>query len=148
MGSHKLLFTPGPLTTSPPVKHAMLRDVGSRAAEFLELVREIRERLVQLGGVSEEEYTAVLMQGNGTFGIEAVLSSTISPQGKLLVLVNGAYGKRIAQKVSNTDCFRIGHIGRLFLSDMQKLLVAVRETLDEMNVHLSPTAIQSTIMGS
>lgn len=35
------------------------------------------------------------MQGSGTFGIEAVISSVIPPCGKLLVIVNGAYGKRI-----------------------------------------------------
>ena len=37
------------------------------------------------------------MQGGDTFGIESVVSSVISPQGKLLVIINGAYGRRIAQ---------------------------------------------------
>jgi 2-aminoethylphosphonate-pyruvate transaminase len=36
------------------------------------------------------------MQGSGTFSIESVISSAIPPDGKLLVLVNGAYGRRIA----------------------------------------------------
>jgi aspartate aminotransferase-like enzyme len=31
----KVLFTPGPLTTSRTVKEAALRDVGSRDLEFL-----------------------------------------------------------------------------------------------------------------
>jgi 2-aminoethylphosphonate-pyruvate transaminase len=91
----KALFTPGPLTTSRTVKQAMLRDLGSRDAAFIELVRDVRSRLVALGGVTEEDYTAVLMQGSGTFGIEAVISSTIPPEGKLLVLVNGHYGERM-----------------------------------------------------
>jgi 2-aminoethylphosphonate-pyruvate transaminase len=93
----KALFTPGPLTTSPTVKQAMLRDLGSRDTEFIALVREIRHRLVELGGVTEDEYTAIPMQGSGTFGLEAVVSSTIPPDGKLLVLINGAYGRRIRQ---------------------------------------------------
>jgi len=93
----KRLFTPGPLTTSASVKEAMLRDLGSRDRGFLEVVGEIREKLLALGGVSRPEYECVLMQGSGTFAIESVISSAISADGKLLVLVNGAYGRRIAQ---------------------------------------------------
>jgi 2-aminoethylphosphonate-pyruvate transaminase len=37
------------------------------------------------------------MQGSGTFAIESVVSSAIPRAGRLLVLVNGAYGRRIAQ---------------------------------------------------
>ncbi|MFQ5854143.1 MAG: 2-aminoethylphosphonate--pyruvate transaminase [Anaerolineae bacterium] len=96
----KILFTPGPLTTSRTVKQAMLRDVGSRDFEFIELVREIRRRLLRLGGVADRGYEAVIMQGSGTFGLESVISSTIPPDGKLLVIVNGAYGRRIAQIAS------------------------------------------------
>ena len=39
----------------------------------------------------------MLMQGSGTFAIESVISSAIPREGQLLVLVNGAYGRRIAQ---------------------------------------------------
>ena len=93
----KLLFTPGPLTTSATVKAAMQRDVGSRDAEFIALVRSIRERLLALAGVSREGgYETVLVQGSGTFGIEAVISTAIPRGGRLLALVNGAYGARIA----------------------------------------------------
>ena len=50
----KPLFTPGPLTTSSTVKQAMLHDLGSRDTAFLEVVADIRSRLLQLGGVSQE----------------------------------------------------------------------------------------------
>jgi len=96
----KILFTPGPLTTSETVKQAMLRDLGSRDSEFIGLVKDVKGKLVGLGQAGPDEYTAVLMQGSGTFGLEAVVSSTIPPDGKLLVIVNGAYGKRIAQIAS------------------------------------------------
>ncbi|HIK93496.1 MAG TPA: 2-aminoethylphosphonate--pyruvate transaminase, partial [Planctomycetes bacterium] len=92
----KLLFTPGPLTTSAAVKEAMLRDVGSRDAEFVDLVREIRQELLGVAGVSQADgYEAILIQGSGTFGIESVISSVIPRDGKLLIVINGAYGKRI-----------------------------------------------------
>jgi 2-aminoethylphosphonate-pyruvate transaminase len=94
----KLLFTPGPLTTSRAVKQAMLRDLGSRDTEFIAFVRRIREELLTLAEVSKAGgYEAVLMQGSGTFGVESVISSVVPPDGKLLVLANGAYGERIAQ---------------------------------------------------
>jgi 2-aminoethylphosphonate-pyruvate transaminase len=100
MTASKLLFTPGPLTTSATVKTAMLRDAGSRDDDFIQIVREIRARLLALGGAASAnsggDYECVLMQGSGTFAIESVISSAVPRDGKLLVLVNGAYGRRIA----------------------------------------------------
>ena len=95
--SSKLLFTPGPLTTSDTVKGAMLRDLGSLDSDFLAVVRSIRTRLLGLGPYSPEEYECILMQGSGTYTVESVISSAVPRNGKLLVLVNGAYGRRIAQ---------------------------------------------------
>ncbi len=92
----KILFTPGPLSTSRTVKQAMLSDLGSRDYVFIEMVKDIRNRLLQIGQVRKGEYEAVLMQGSGTFGLESVVSSTVPPNGKLLVIVNGAYGRRMA----------------------------------------------------
>jgi 2-aminoethylphosphonate-pyruvate transaminase len=98
MTDRKLLFTPGPLTTSDTVKAAMLRDAGSRDADFLAVVRSIRQRLLAIGGAAPGgHYECVLMQGSGTFAIESVISSAIPRDGRLLVAVNGAYGRRIAQ---------------------------------------------------
>ena len=98
MTGSKLLFTPGPLTTSESVKAAMMRDIGSRDHEFIEIVRDIRGRLLILGGLPVGgNYECVLMQGSGTFAVESVISSVIPLSGRLLVLVNGAYGHRIVQ---------------------------------------------------
>lgn len=93
----KILFTPGPLTTSRTVKQSLLRDLGSRDYEFNSLVTDIRKRLLDAGGVADSGYEAIIMQGSGTFSMESVISSTIPPDGKLLVIINGAYGQRIAQ---------------------------------------------------
>jgi len=88
----KALFTPGPLTTSRTVKHAMLRDLGSRDFAFIGIVREIRERLVALAGARPGDYEAILMQGSGTFAVEAIFSSAVPPDGRVLIIINGAYG--------------------------------------------------------
>jgi 2-aminoethylphosphonate-pyruvate transaminase len=98
MTTNKLLFTPGPLTTSATVKAAMLCDAGSRDAEFIAAVHDIRERLLRIGGAAPGgDYECVPMQGSGTFAIESVISSAIPRYGRLLVLVNGAYGRRIVE---------------------------------------------------
>jgi 2-aminoethylphosphonate-pyruvate transaminase len=74
----------------------MMRDLGSREGEFIEVVREIRQDLLRIAGVSQAGgYEAILVQGSGTSGIEAVVSSVIPRDGKLLVVINGAYGRRI-----------------------------------------------------
>jgi 2-aminoethylphosphonate-pyruvate transaminase len=93
------LLTPGPLTTSRTVKHAMLADWGSRDIEFRHLVGDIRQRLLRLAGAMDG-YECVLMQGSGTFAIEAALGSftpTGEEDGTTLVVINGAYGTRCAK---------------------------------------------------
>ena len=92
----KLLFTPGPLTTSMTVRQAMLRDAGSWHYEFNAIVKSVRERLLALAGLGEG-WETIPMQGCGTFGVEAILASIIPANGKILILANGAYGERIAQ---------------------------------------------------
>jgi 2-aminoethylphosphonate-pyruvate transaminase len=106
MSQKKLLFTPGPLTTSETVKESMLRDLGSRDREFLLVVSHIRRRLLELGHVATGSYEAVLLQGSGTFAVESVLSSVIPRSGRLLVVINGAYGHRMAKiaKVLGISC--------------------------------------------
>ena len=92
----KLLLTPGPLSTSRTVKLAMQRDLGSRDGEFLDIVHSVRESLLTVAGVSRARgYEAVLMQGSGTFAVESVISSVVPRTGKLLVVTNGAYGRRL-----------------------------------------------------
>ena len=51
----KPLFTPGPLTTSSTVKAAMSRDLGSRDTEFIGVIRDLRNKLLQLASVSQTD---------------------------------------------------------------------------------------------
>jgi 2-aminoethylphosphonate-pyruvate transaminase len=90
------LLTPGPLTTSLTVKQAMLRDWGSRDRDFIALNARVRERLVRIAG-AEPTHVCVPLQGSGTFVVEAMLGTLVPPGGRLLVLVNGAYGERMVR---------------------------------------------------
>ncbi len=94
MNTYKLL-TPGPLTTTDSVKKEMLVDHCTWDDDYKQITQKIRKGLLNLGHVSEPEYTAVLMQGSGTFGVESVLTSVIGNEDKLLIAANGAYGKRM-----------------------------------------------------
>ena len=88
-----LLLTPGPLTTSRAVKAVMVHDWGSRDAGFLAINREVLERLPEVVH-GQGRYVTVPMQGSGTFAVEAMLTTFVPPTGKVLVLINGAYGQR------------------------------------------------------
>jgi len=92
-----LLLTPGPLTTSKTVKQAMVHDWGSRDATFIGINKSVLERLPRiLNGAGD--FVTVPMQGSGTFAVEAMLTTFIPRNGKVLLLVNGAYGQR-AKKI-------------------------------------------------
>ncbi len=122
------LFTPGPLTTSVTVKQAMLRDLGSRDYEFIEVVSEIRRGLLELGEVGSDDYTAIPMQGSGTFAIESVFASTVPPDGKVLIAQNGAYGKRMA---ALCEILKIGHVLAIFPEDQVVDPLVIARHLEE-----------------
>src|SRR5262249_17841023 len=124
-----LLFTPGPLTTSADVKAAMLHDAGSWHFEFNEVVKRVRERLLELAGVSRATgWEAILLQGSGTFGVEAVFQTCVPPSGKVLVLVNGAYGERMLQMLAHA---RISHLAMPLAQDAPVDAASVQARLAE-----------------
>jgi len=94
MAQDPWLLTPGPLTTSMTVKQSMLHDWGSRDAGFIAINDRMRQRLVAMIG-GEGTFSTVPMQGSGTFAVEAMIGTFIGPKDKLLILINGAYGKRM-----------------------------------------------------
>ena len=98
------LLTPGPLTTAYDVKAAMLRDHGSWDADFRAMTAAIRAQLVAMLG--DPGFDCVLMQGSGSFAVEAMLGTFVTRDGRTLVLANGAYGQRAAQalRVMARDC--------------------------------------------
>ncbi|MDA1277298.1 MAG: 2-aminoethylphosphonate--pyruvate transaminase [Verrucomicrobia bacterium] len=147
----KTLFTPGPLTTSLNVKQAMLRDAGSWHFEFNEIVAQIREDLLDLAGVAKADgYTTVLMQGSGSFGVESVIGSVVPPDGKLLIVANGAYGDRM---VKMAERLRLRHRVLRFPenvtpdpSEIDRLLLEDPEVSDVAGVHCeTSTGIENPI---
>ena len=91
-----ILLTPGPLTTSLPTKMAMLRDWGSWDASFNAVTARLRAKLCDVIHAADT-HTCVPLQGSGTFSVEAAVNTLVPRDGHLLVLINGAYGKRLAK---------------------------------------------------
>ncbi len=89
-----LLLTPGPLTTDPAVRAAMRRDYGSRDPAFVALCTRVRERLRALAP-EPEAFTAIPLQGSGTYAVEAMLGTLVPRGGGVAVLVHGVYGERV-----------------------------------------------------
>ncbi|MCE9546047.1 MAG: 2-aminoethylphosphonate--pyruvate transaminase [Planctomycetia bacterium] len=89
-----LLLTPGPLTTSRTVRQAMNQDLSTWDVDYNAIVESIRSQLVRLA-TTRTGYTSVLMPGSGTFSVESILGSVIPPDGKVLIVNNGAYGERM-----------------------------------------------------
>lgn len=93
-----VLLTPGPLTTSLRTKTAMLRDWGSWDVSFNTITDKVRKQLLDIIN-GHETHVCVPMQGSGTFSVEAAMNTLVPRDGHVLVLINGAYGKRMATLV-------------------------------------------------
>lgn len=125
MNQYKLL-TPGPLTTTETVKESMLVDHCTWDDDYKNITQKIRQSLLDLAHVSDKEYTTVLMQGSGTFGVESVLSSIIPRDSELLLLSNGAYGERM-QEICNRHRIKYCYINEEYhcvfdINEVQQLL--------------------------
>lgn len=107
MENEYLLLTPGPLTTSNTVKKAMEKDYCTWDDDYKNITQSIRHSLLKIAQVHPDDYTAVPIQGSGTYGVESVISSIIPNNGTLLIAMNGAYGQRIGQMA---DVYGINHV--------------------------------------
>jgi 2-aminoethylphosphonate-pyruvate transaminase len=56
----------------------------------------VLERLLAIVN-GEDSHVSVPLQGSGTFVVEAMMGTFVPADGKILILVNGAYGHRIAK---------------------------------------------------
>ncbi len=93
------LLTPGPLTTAKETKEAMIHDWGSRDSGFIDANARLRQRIVEIAN-AQETHVCVPVQGSGTFAVEATIGTLVPQDGKPLILINGAYGHRMAKILS------------------------------------------------
>ena len=137
-----LLLTPGPLSTSKGVRAAMFRDWCTWDKDYNALVQSIRARLATMAA-STPDYTATLMQGSGTFSVEAVIGTAVPRGGKLLVLANGHYGDRIGLIAARLGIaltvLDFGEVGALDIGRVDTALKADRGITHVAAVHCETT---------
>jgi 2-aminoethylphosphonate-pyruvate transaminase len=95
-----ILLNPGPVTLTEPVRTSLSReDLCHREPEFADLVLDIRQRLARVYSEAANDYEAILMTGSGTCAVEAMVSTFVPKDGKVLVMANGIYGERMAAMI-------------------------------------------------
>ncbi len=138
-----LLLTPGPLTTSASVKQAMVHDWGSRDQGFIAINKMVLEKIAELAG-AQDTHVTVPVQGSGTFAVEAMITSFVPKTGKLLVVINGAYGQR-ARKIAEiagrgVATYETPEDTLPDLANLEAMLVADRAITHVFAVHCETTS--------
>lgn len=107
--------------------------------DYKKITLSIREKLLNLAHVSEPEYTVVLMQGSGTFGVESVLTSVIGEEDTLLIAANGAYGERMGDIARHAGIHYL-----MYEEDYNKIPSAEKSERFWRNIRRSPMCPWST----
>lgn len=142
MNPYKLL-TPGPLTTTRRVKEEMLYDRCTWDHEYKKITQKIRWQLLEVANAAPKFYTAVLMQGSGSFGVESVLTTAVRKEDKCLILTNGAYGERIVIMAKylglSYAIYRVPYDTMIDASDVHKILENNEDITHIVMVHCETT---------
>jgi 2-aminoethylphosphonate-pyruvate transaminase len=107
-----ILLNPGPVSISDGVRKATVSDdLCHREPEFFAVQDRVRSGLLDVYGQDPGEWTSVLLCGSGTTAIEAMFSSLLPRDARLLVIENGEYGERISRiaKIHGVECQSIRH---------------------------------------
>ncbi|MFC0227451.1 2-aminoethylphosphonate--pyruvate transaminase [Serratia aquatilis] len=141
-----LLLTPGPLSTTASVRAAMLQDSCTWDTDYnLGVVEPIRRELVRLATAEQftADYSAVLLQGSGSYVVESVLGSALNAGDCLLIVNNGAYGARMVEMAQclgvNHRVLDCGETARPEIQDLEELLIRHPEISHLAIVHCETT---------
>ena len=96
----RILLTPGPLTTRHSVKHAMLTDHCTWDDTYKAITTSVLDDITYIS--ANNDYATVLLQGSGSYAVEAMINSLCGENEKILFLVNGEYGRRMLTIADNS----------------------------------------------
>ncbi|KVD75781.1 aminotransferase class V [Burkholderia sp. ABCPW 14] len=136
--TRRRLFTPGPLTTSDAVRAAAAVDLGSRSPPATALTQRLRAKIARIAGCGSG-YSAVPIQGSGTFAVEAMLCSLLADDDHVLIVENGAYSERMTEicRVHGIrhDVLACDHTARIDLPLVERALAASPHVTHVAAVH-------------
>ena len=93
----RILLGPGPSLTAPRVMRAMAAPTVSHLDPLMfALLDDVRSRLMRLFRAPEGSF-ALAISGTGTSGMETVVANLVGDGTRVLVIVNGYFGDRLAQ---------------------------------------------------
>jgi 2-aminoethylphosphonate-pyruvate transaminase len=90
-----LLLIPGPVTTRPEVRQALLQDIAPWDNDFRDFLVRLRARILRLAGGIEDQHVALPLQGCGHFITESALRTFLPPGGRILIPATGVYADRM-----------------------------------------------------
>lgn len=93
-----ILLNPGPVCLSEGVRRAAVAtDLCHREEEFFDIQDRLRAGLLAVYENRPKDWSAVMLGGSGTTALEAMVSSLIPREARVLVLENGVYGERLGR---------------------------------------------------
>jgi alanine-glyoxylate transaminase / serine-glyoxylate transaminase / serine-pyruvate transaminase len=93
----RVLLGPGPSLTSPRVMRAMAAPTISHLDPLmLKLMDDVRAKLARTFGAADGSF-AFVVSGTGTSGMEACVANLVREGTRVLVIVTGYFGDRLAQ---------------------------------------------------
>ena len=145
----EVLLNPGPATTTDSVKYAQVQaDICPRENEFGDIMGWISKELSLMVGAPGKVET-VLFGGSGTAADEAMISSCVPDSGKLLIVDNGAYGKRMAKMADiyglDYDVYKSDGVHRIDVPDLEKRIVDGGYTHMAIIYHETTTGILNPV---
>ncbi|MBQ6781943.1 MAG: 2-aminoethylphosphonate--pyruvate transaminase [Treponema sp.] len=141
----EVLLNPGPSTTTDSVKYAqVVADICPRELEFGNLMEEVATGLTEVCA-DPKDYISVMFGCSGTGADEAMVSSCVPPDGKLLVVDNGSYGARLAKIASvygiDMDVFKSSTYEPIDLAALEKQMQAKKYTTFAIVYHETTTGL-------
>jgi 2-aminoethylphosphonate-pyruvate transaminase len=98
----QVLLNPGPVNLDPALKANLFNvELCHRQPEFAELRDRIEDRLFKAVGLDQGEHQLSLLHGSGTLAVDAGLTTLV--RGRVLVLDNGVYCRRLATTLAGVD---------------------------------------------
>ena len=151
MNKYKLL-TPGPVTTTKSVKEVMIQDHCTWDDDYKKIVNDIQNRILDIGHCDKDKYTCVLMSGSGTYANEAVISTVIKKNEKLLVVESGVYGARLGILAEYANIayttYQLVYNKEQDLINIENILLNDRDITHVIMVHIESTfGYENDLMG-
>jgi len=131
--SGRKMYTPGPVRTSDTVRQAFLKDLGARDPEIIDMIQQIRQKILAVENFSSD-YDCVIHEGDYITGMESVINSVFPENAKLLVVSTGTYGALTSQ------------IAKMYNIDVVHLELSVYEPMDIEVIKQHMTGITHFVM--